>query len=30
MFKICITRNVLMLMELNKISVFNFNLEYLN
>ena len=30
MFKTCITRNVLMLMELNKISVFNFNLEYLN
>ena len=30
MFKTCITRNVLMLMELNKISIFNLNLEYLN
>ncbi len=30
MFKTCITRNVLMLMELNKISIFNLNLEYLH
>ena len=30
MFKTYITKNVLMLMELNKISVFNLNLEYLN